>query len=213
MKTRAIATIQVVRSGGYQGPVSVQVATSGGTAVAGVNYTAINQTLNFAAGQDSQTVTVPVKNVGVLSSTLTVNIVLSSPGRGAILGSPSTATLAILNVGQSTGTPPPGSLVTLKSAQEVIQKRFVTEIVLSFSGALNAKQAASTAEYKLIEAGRKGSFTAKNARVLKLQSAVYDSANNTVTLKPKQRFALEHIGGARCEWTSAFGARRLAAAA
>ena len=183
------ATIQVVRSGANQGAVSVQVTTAGGTAVAGVNYTAISQTLNFAAGQDSQSVTIPVKNVGVLSSPLTVNIVLNNPGEGAVLGSLSTATLAIQNVGQSTGTPPPGSLVTLESAQEVIQKRFVTEIVLSFSGSLNAKQAASTAEYKLIEAGKKGSFTAKNARVLKLQSATYNPMNNTVTLKPKARFA------------------------
>jgi Calx-beta domain len=185
------ATIQVVRSGANQGAVSVHVATSGGTAVAGVNYTAISQTLNFAAGQDSQSIMIPVKNVGVLSSTLTVSLVLSAPGSGAILGSPSTATLDIQNVGQSTGQPPPQvPLVTLDSVQEVKQKRFVTEIILSFSGALNSKQAATTAEYKLVEAGKKGSFTAKNAKVLKLLSAVYNPVNNTVTLKPKQRFPL-----------------------
>ena len=136
-----------------------------------------------------ETITIPVKNVGVLSSTLTVNLILSAPGSGAILGNPSTGTLDIQNVGQSTGTPPPGSLVTLESAQELIQKRFVTEIILSFSGALNSKQAARTAEYKLVEAGKRGSSTAKNARVKKLQSAVYNPANHTVTLKLKQRIA------------------------
>ena len=64
------ASIQVVRSGGYQGAVSVAVATAGGTAVAGVNYTPINQVLNFAAGQDSQTITIPVKDDGVVTADL-----------------------------------------------------------------------------------------------------------------------------------------------
>ena len=96
------AALQVVRTGTYQGAVSVKVATSGGTAVAGVNYTPINQTLTFAAGQDSQTVTIPVKNAGVLSSNPTVIVGLTSPGNGVVICSPSTATVSILNVGQST---------------------------------------------------------------------------------------------------------------
>ena len=67
MRTRAVQRSQVVRStSGYQGAVTVNVSTSGGTAVAGVNYTAINQVLSFAAGQGSQTFTIPIKNVGVL---------------------------------------------------------------------------------------------------------------------------------------------------
>jgi len=181
------ATIQVVRSGAYQGTVSVNVATSGGTAVPGVNYTAINQTLNFAAGQNSETITIPVKNVGVLPSTLTFGIVLSSPGDGATLGSPSTATINILNVGQSTQ---PGPLVTMESLQVVKKKHQVKEIILTFSGALNATEAASTSEYTLTQAGKKGSFTAKSAKAIKLLSAAYNSANDTVTLTPKKKFVL-----------------------
>ena len=55
VETAGEATIQVVRSGGYEGAVSVNVATSGGTAVPGVNYTSFNTTLNFLANQDSAT--------------------------------------------------------------------------------------------------------------------------------------------------------------
>ena len=42
----------------------MNVATSGGTAVAGVNYTSVNTTLSFPAGQNSETVTIPILNAG-----------------------------------------------------------------------------------------------------------------------------------------------------
>jgi hypothetical protein len=70
------------------------------------------------------------------------------------------------------------------------KKHQVTEIILAFSGGLNAAEAASISEYSLVEAGSKSSFTAKNAKKIKLVSAAYNSANNTVTLTPKKKFAL-----------------------
>jgi hypothetical protein len=172
-------TFEVVRSGGYQGAVSVNVATSGGTAVAGVNYSPINQTLNFAAGQNSQPITISVKNAGILSQSLTVNLVLSNPGTSATLGSPSTATLTIVNAGQSTSNTP----VTMEHVQLIANKKHkVQEILLSFSGALNAAEAASISEYALVVAGKHGSFTGKGTKVLKLKSAAYNAANHTVAL-------------------------------
>jgi hypothetical protein len=39
-------------------------------------------------------------------------------------------------------------------------------------------------------AGKKRSFDAKNAKVIKLKSAAYNAANNTVTLTPKKAFGL-----------------------
>ena len=62
------------------------MATSGGTAAPGVNYTPINQVVNFAAGQNTQSITIPVKNVGTLAQTVTVNVILSSPSANASLG-------------------------------------------------------------------------------------------------------------------------------
>jgi hypothetical protein len=46
------------------------------------------------------------------------------------------------------------------------------------------------ATYRLATAGKKGSFTAKNAQMIKLRSAVYDAVDDTVTLIPKKAFAL-----------------------
>ena len=182
------ASIQVLRSGGTLAPVSVEVDTAGGTAVAGVNYRAINQTLNFAAGQDTQTITIPVIDVGVLESDLTVNIVLSSPGAGAVLGSPSTATLVIESVPQSSALPP---LVTMNSVQLIENKRGqVIEILVGFSGGLNVAEAENTATYLLTVAGRDGSFTAKGAEPIQLRSAVYNASKDTVALFPKGPISL-----------------------
>ncbi len=192
-ETAGAATVQVERTGGFQGAVSVNVATSGGTAVPGVNYTPINQVLNFAAGQDSQSITVPVKDAGALAQALTVNLVLSSPGTGANLGSPSTATLAILNAGQTTTptpTPTPTPLVTLDGVQIIKNKKHrVTEILIDFSGSLNATEAVNIAEYELIVAGKHGSFTGKGTKVLKLRSAVY--SGNTVAITPTKSFVIK----------------------
>ena len=46
------------------------------------------------------------------------------------------------------------------------------------------------ATYRLTTAGKKGSFTAKNAKVIRLKSAAYNSANDTVTLIPSKPFAV-----------------------
>jgi hypothetical protein len=82
-------------------------------------------------------------------------------------------------------------LVTLTGVTEVKNKKHqITEIILAFSGGLNATEAANIAEYHLVEAGRNGSFTAKNATAIKLLSAVYNSTNDTVTLTPKKKFVL-----------------------
>ena len=111
---------------------------------------------------------------------------MSSPGGGAALGAPSVATLNILNVGQSAS----GAPVTMDLIQVIKKKGAVKEIVIGFSGALNAAEAASVAEYSLTMAGRKGSFTVKTAKKLKLLSAVYNPANNTVALTPKKKFVV-----------------------
>lgn len=66
------------------------------------------------------------------------------------------------------------------------ETHWVTRIILSFSGAVNAPEADNVATYRLVRAGRKKSFTARNAEVIKLRSAVYNAADNTVTLTPRK---------------------------
>jgi mucin-19 len=86
---------------------------------------------------------------------------------------------------------PPPPLVTVTGVHEVFNKKHqVKQITVSFSGPVNATEAAETVVYRLATAGKKGSFTAKNAGIIRLASAAYASAGNTVTLTPKKPFAL-----------------------
>src|SRR5207253_2133076 len=60
-ETGPSAQLTVTRTGAnLSQPGSVDYATSDGTAQAGLNYTATSGTLNFAAGETSKTISVPV---------------------------------------------------------------------------------------------------------------------------------------------------------
>jgi uncharacterized repeat protein (TIGR01451 family)/uncharacterized delta-60 repeat protein len=90
------AVITVTRTGGSVGAVSIRYSTvPGGTAVAGVDYISVTNTLTFAAGQTSRTFSVPVNNDTAVEFDETVNLTLSNPTGGATLGSQSTAVLTI----------------------------------------------------------------------------------------------------------------------
>ncbi|MCK0114331.1 cell wall-binding repeat-containing protein [Ornithinimicrobium sp. F0845] len=79
-------------------PVSVEYATSDGTATAGSDYTATSGTLTFPAGSTTQSFTVPVTDDSEAEPDETVNLTLSNPsGGGAFLGSPSEAVLTIVD--------------------------------------------------------------------------------------------------------------------
>jgi hypothetical protein len=94
---RASATITLSRTRGEASGVTVRVSTSDGTATAGVDYTAISTTVVFGADQLTRTVTVPLTSPEntVDEPNRTVNLLLSSPTGGAILGPRSTAVLTI----------------------------------------------------------------------------------------------------------------------
>jgi len=93
LNSAANASISVNRGGGTSGAVSVQYATSDGTAHAGTDYTAASGMLNWSNGDSStKSFSVPILH-GATGGT--VNLTLSSAGGGATLGSPSTAVLTI----------------------------------------------------------------------------------------------------------------------
>src|SRR5439155_7091022 len=91
------ATVTVTRTGGSTGAVTVQFATSDGTATAGADYTDSDQTLTFNDGQTSRDVTIPISDDSLNEANETVNLSLSNPTGGAALASPSTAVLTILD--------------------------------------------------------------------------------------------------------------------
>ncbi len=70
-------TFTVSLSGASGLGVSVNYATSNGTATGGLDYTVAGGTLNFAAGVVSQTVTVAVLNDAIFENSESFSVVLS----------------------------------------------------------------------------------------------------------------------------------------
>lgn len=75
-------------------PVTVNYATSNGTALAGSDYTAATGTLTFAPGETNKTFVVPITADTLDEANEVINLSLSSPA-GATLGTPASAPLTI----------------------------------------------------------------------------------------------------------------------
>jgi hypothetical protein len=105
----AQATITVMRSGANVGLVSVNYATSDGTAKKPGDYITTSGTLSWANGDSSsQSFNIPITDDNVFEQSETVNLTLSSPLGGATLGAQSAAVLTILDNEQA---PNPADLV------------------------------------------------------------------------------------------------------
>ena len=66
----------------------------------------------------------------------------------------------------------------------------VSQVLVTFGVPLNAPDAQNRQTYRLVMAGKRGSFTAKSARVIAIRSAVYNAASDTVTLTMRKPFSL-----------------------
>jgi subtilisin-like proprotein convertase family protein len=105
-------TITVTRTDGVSGEVTVDYATSGGTAVggsscaSGVDYINTAGTLTFASGETSRSFDVTVCNDSELDPGETIGLALSNPGGGATLGTPATAVLTITRLDSVCSTTP-----------------------------------------------------------------------------------------------------------
>ncbi len=93
------AVITIVRDGSNLGAATVNFATLNGTAQAGLDYTPVNETVNFAAGQATTTVAIGIDSRPLPAGNVSLNLALSNPTDGATLGSPSSALLTILESG------------------------------------------------------------------------------------------------------------------
>jgi hypothetical protein len=91
------ALVRVIRTGNPAGAISVDFATSNGTATAGADYTATSGTLNFASGELSKVISIPTLNDNVFENGNETFTITLSNSVGASLTLPSTATVAILD--------------------------------------------------------------------------------------------------------------------
>jgi Calx-beta domain len=101
-ETDGQATVTVERLGGVGGAVSVDYATSDGSATAGSDYAATSGTLHWAAGDSAdKTFTVPVSWDGRAEGSESINLALTNPGGGSELGATTAAVLDISDDGAS----------------------------------------------------------------------------------------------------------------
>jgi len=89
------AVIEVSRTGGTNGTVTVDYSTDGGTAIAGYDYEVVQGTITFKPGESKKYFIVPMIRDDINDSGERVNLKLENPTGGAVLASPSTATLEI----------------------------------------------------------------------------------------------------------------------
>jgi CSLREA domain-containing protein len=91
-------TINVSRTGGSSGAVSVHYATSDGTATAGSDYVATSGDLNWTDGDTSnKQITITINGDTTVEPNETATLTLSAPTGGAVIGSTNPTTLTITN--------------------------------------------------------------------------------------------------------------------
>lgn len=127
------ATVSVTRVGGDDGAVSVDYATGDGSANADSDYTPTSGTLTWPDGNDDiRSFNVTILDDGDDENNETVNLMLSNPGGGANLGTPSTATLTIVDDDQA--APDAGNLSFASSAFQAGEGDGQTTITVTRSG-------------------------------------------------------------------------------
>jgi hypothetical protein len=127
-ETGNYATVTVRRVGGASGAVSVDYATSDGSATAPADYAATSGTLNFADGETQKTFTVPVVWDGQAEGAETVNLALSNPTGQADLGTNAAAAIRIADDGAS------GPLQLTSTSYDVNEADGLVTITVTRSG-------------------------------------------------------------------------------
>jgi hypothetical protein len=90
-------SIEIVRSGGSTGAVSIDYNTVNKTATAGSDYTTTAGRLNFVSGETSKRFTIPILNDTIVEGNETFAVTIDNPQGGATLLAPRTAEVTIVD--------------------------------------------------------------------------------------------------------------------
>jgi hypothetical protein len=209
-----VGTVTVQRLGTLTDHVQVDVTTFDvpGGATEGVDYTGLLTpvTLDFLPGEASKTVSITINTDALdAESTEAVGFQLSNPriippatppGPGPIVpptnlyvyGAPNTtlpAGSAILNIQNTDNTAPTITGVTTNLGR---RNRFES-ITIQFSEPLRQSSAEAINSYGIFNRNADGAFATGRRSDVRIRSASYNAANNTVTLVPQGAFALNRI--------------------
>ncbi len=91
------APVVLVRNGGSAGAVSIDLTLAEGSAKAGKDFTGTTIHVDFADGELSKTVFVPLRNDLINEATESFSVALTNPGGGASLGTKTGATVTVLD--------------------------------------------------------------------------------------------------------------------
>ncbi len=93
----AIAAVVITRAGASQTAASVTVTPINSSATSPDDYNGSAIVVNFAAGETSKTVNIPIVDDSLVEGNETINLALSNPTSGASLGLQNTAILTIVD--------------------------------------------------------------------------------------------------------------------
>ncbi len=165
------AQLIVTRTDGSKGPATVGYQTQSENATPGLDYVFSAGTLSFAAGQTSAMIQIPVLADPWDNHDEYVNVVLSSPGDGAMLGPVGTSLVRIIDIDPN-NTPPQVTALSWTGTSASI-----TSLNVSFTAPLDQAYALNPADYQLVAPGL-------GNRVIPLTPQSYNSSNFSVTLAP-----------------------------
>jgi hypothetical protein len=172
------ATIVVTRSGDASRAATVTLATGGGSATPGVQYTPVSTAVVFGPGVTTEMVAIPIADNHVHGGDVSVGLSLSASSPTVVIGGISSATLVIH---ENDAVPAMVQSVQLQKVPAG-KHRTGTAIAVQFSGALNSAAAGNLGNYHLVSAGKDKKFGTKDDKPVALAQATYNAAANTVTL-------------------------------
>lgn len=106
------ASVTVLRSGNVDEAATIQYATSDGSATEAIDYTPVSGSLSFEVGTTEANISIPILDDSEEEENETFILTLSDPSSNALLGSPASATLTILENDIPDSEPPTISITS-----------------------------------------------------------------------------------------------------
>jgi hypothetical protein len=173
-------TLNVYRTVGKTGTVTVSYYTSPDNAKPGVDYTPVSGVLTFGPGVYAQTVSIPLKNNAVPGSDVSFDLNLGTATGGATVGKPQFTTVLITHPSapivppNPVGSQPP----TVTGVLPVSGPQGIFAVILTFSKPMDPTRAQTTSNFAFYVTSP-GGPTDLSVGVV---SAAYDPSSRRVVL-------------------------------